>query len=254
MSVITPSSSIIIPPLNGFYGVNPIIRNGRIIPIRTTVLGNGQNDFYTVPTGKRAAVSYTISNQSGGALNHTFQIKIAGVYYTFIFVQTANNNTTTLISNAFNTPPVAEAGDIFSILTTGAGLVLSGFIIEFPTSNPIRSPRLLSLTSGDNTLYTCPVGRVATIGDYRSGNAGLLKYINSTGGARTIHWNVVKKGGTPSAGVNQITTNISAADATGNLQQGSYASLAAGDFISINTNSSLATQIAFVNNLVELPA
>src|ERR1051325_6245700 len=104
-------SSLIVPPRRGFFGGGyPNLLTVKIIPIRTTVLGNGQNDLYTVPTGKRASISYTVTNESGGAINHTFQIKISGTYYTFVATASVINNTTGIQSNALNTCPIAEAG------------------------------------------------------------------------------------------------------------------------------------------------
>ena len=118
----------------------------------------------------------------------------------------------------------------------------------FDDSVTFFSAILLSLASGDNTVYTVPSSTTAALVDQTgalSGNTPAI-YVNTSGGSRTINWNMVPSGGSP--GSTNQTTASSAIGTNGRGSLGFNApNLGAGDFVNINTDANTATQIAWVN-------
>lgn len=235
----------------GVSGVGfPSLSSAKITPIPAAALASGENDLYTVPTGKRATIAGVITNISGGAVNQTDQIKNGGVYYKMnALVSRANNSQTAYIP--FNSLPILEAGESFAFLTSGTGLNFAGYVIVFDTTESLSSPKILTLANGANALYTCPAGSVAYPMNVAGSNA-LIRCFNDSGGARTYTLNVVASGGSPST-TNQINIPVSTADQVLLNNTIEAVGMNAGDFININTTAGTATQTAYIPNMVTLP-
>jgi len=246
-------SNLIVPPRPApisLSGVGfPNLPSARIIPIPAFALSSGENDVYTVPSGKRAVIAGTITNLSGGALNVTYQFKNGGTYYKIVIISIANNSQLQIIP--FNTFPILESGESFSLLTAGIGLNFAGYAIIFDNTEQLSSPKILSLSNGDNTLFTCPAGRVAYILNVISSNA-LIRVFNDSGAARTYTMNVVPSFGSPSS-VNQINIPTSTADKTQLNTVNEGVGMNTGDSINVNATSGTATQTSWIPNLVTRP-
>lgn len=218
-------------------------------------LNTGDNDLYTVPSGKRAlflsAASY---NTSAGNITLYYTVKVGGTYYRLV----ANSTITTASGTAISQIGyIAEAGETIAVNSaTNNGLNVFLTIVEFDNTCPVFSQKLLALANGDNTLYTVPASKKAVFLDINlialtTNNSGSFFYVNSSGGARTIQWSVVESGQSLGSGyLISASTNVNDASRA-NL--GGRPSLKAGDFVNINTNAATATQIAWVS-VMEIPA
>lgn len=118
-------------------------------------LSAGDNDLYTVPAGKKAQfMNITFYNSSGTGRVATPQIKISGTYYQVTFAPTVGS-----LGVATSQPSIiANAGEILSVnLATGAtGFNIRAVVIEFDDSVGLKSARVLSLASGNNTPNLVP--------------------------------------------------------------------------------------------------
>lgn len=219
------------------------LASAKIVPFTTSTLSSGENDFYTCPANKRAVVAFSLINLSGGSITETGQLKVNGVYYTVSPVTSLANNTSNVIANAFSTYPCAEAGEGFSVLCTGSGLTLTGYAIEFDATEPFKGPKIMALASGDNTLYTAPAGKSAIPCQGNAFTARVLIF-NGTAGTRTYSINVVPRGSSPSTS-NQGTPTYTATTGTLSTQANPICGLNPGDFLSVNSDSSLSGQVCW---------
>lgn len=247
------------PPSNfEVAGGRPLLTNGKWIRVAATNLIIGNTDIYTVPAGRRAAVfGYAVMNPSAGAITFIPEFKVSGTY----FAPAANGlaGVGAGVSNAQSTTvmPILEAGEILAVnAATTAGGQIWFEVFEFDNTSGLKSSKLLSLASGNNTVYTVPANKSAVVltgnvetvtGSGTGGVTGELQYFNSSGGNRTIRWHFVNSGGSVTTGIggNQVVAAV--AITTGSLNSAiAHASLGAGDFVAINTDANTATQVAWV--------
>lgn len=223
----------------------PLLPNMTATVIHAENVGAGDIDLFTVPAGKKAMVSCSAFNNAGTTTTWFGQVKNSGTYY---HLSTVVSTATLVNSNggSFNAY-VYEAGETISINTSQAGLNVFAAVFLFDASAPIKTAKLFSFSSGDNTVYTCPAGKVAYSLGYNNFFNGVsapnMTIINQTGGAITYTWNSVKSGNTPVNG-NRIGVTASIANNGSGSIVSNYA-LAAGDFISVNTSSN-GKQIAWL--------
>ena len=220
-------------------------------------LSTGNNDLYTVPTGKRALLHYMFLYNHSGAGNIVWYpaIKIGGTYYRLISSITTADTATSGGGNTISY--IAEAGETIAVVTaTNNGANVYCHITEFDNTNTVYSAKLLALANGDNLLYTVPAGKTTSLIDAQLvGNVGAgassLFYVNSSGGARSITWYIVPSG--QAVGINFATNVATSVSDAVRQNSGGLASLNAGDFLTINTNAATATQIAWAN-VMEIPS
>ena len=186
------------------------------------------------------------------------KLKSGGNYYNLQTTGTSNQNQ--LLLGGINNPIILEPGESASV-NFAAGSTTSntyGFpIVEFDSNIPLKTAKLLSVSSGNNTLYTCPANTRAfildgTMGMANATSSGQLYYFNASGGAITRQWYVVNSGqsvGTTYSCSLSASISNNAMDVAGVC--GSC--LNAGDFIVINVSAATATQFAWVN-IMEVPA
>lgn len=229
----------------------PALPSAYVVPIPATALASGENDIYTVPTGMRATLALSVTNISGLSVNQTNQIKVGGNYFQVGTLGAIVNNSQGTLSIPFNTLPILEAGESFSQLTSATGLTVFGYAIVFSNTEPLLSPKLTTLAAGNNTIYTCPAGKVAFITNVGGSNA-ILRIYNASGNTRTYSYNAVPAGGSVSSS-NQLMAAFTLANLTQSSQTNNQAGLAATGFISLNSDSSAAGQVAYIPNIVELP-
>ena len=218
-------------------------------------LNTGDNDLYTVPSGKRALFQgISLYNSSAGNITFYPTVKVSGTYYRLATSVTAN---TGVGATSSGIGYIAEAGETLAVNTaTNNGANVFCTVVVFDNTCPVYSAKLLALANGNNTIYTVPASKKAALLDANmiaiatSATSGIF-YVNSSGGARSVQVSFVESGqslGTgylagPATSVNDITRS--------NL--GWRPTLAAGDFVNINTNAATATQIAWVSTM-EIPA
>lgn len=213
--------------------------------VRDTNISTGDIDLYTVPSNKRVAViGYYLRNDTGGNVVHYPTIKISSTYY-----RIGPNSTTSTGNQAGpSIGYIAEAGETIAInIATTSGAVVVFSVVEFDDSNAWYSPKLTTLSAGDNTIYTVPSAKTAIL--QSSSNivsvptAGALStYINTSGGSRTIFWKFVPSGGS--------AATVTASSAIGDQARGQLnvpVGGSAGDAWVINTDAATATQFAWLN-------
>jgi hypothetical protein len=211
------------------------------LPASGTPAASGTVDWYTCPAGKRAAVMGISYCSPSGNASITPMLKSGGNYYNLNSTQTA-------------TPIGVGAGGIVNLIILEAGESISTnqstssinvwiSIMEFDSDIPFKTAKLLSLASGNNTVYTCPTGKTAIfVSDNLSPlSASLVKsvnYWNNSGGSRNISAYHVPNGGSPGSS-NQILVTIPQAVSNGSFITNSTVSncMNAGDSIVIKTDA-----------------
>ena len=203
----------------------------------------GDTDLYTVPTGKRALVPSIILKNNSGVGNITWfpEVKISGTYFRLGTNQTTTNTSVTQGAHGY----IAEAGEVVAInTTTNNGAAVSCQIVEFDNTVSVYASKILSLVLGDNTVYTVPASKTAIL--LSSGlipaTGGTFRYVNSSGGVRTIIWKLTPNGGAATAVTASSTVNDAVSSSVTGLM-----TIGAGDSIQLNIDDATATQIAFVN-------
>lgn len=218
------------------------------VPVRIA-LGNapsGTTDLYTVPTGKKLLLTSQMRtyNTTGSSITSYLMYKIAGNYYR---LQTpASNSANTSTATTFNLGIVLEAGESIAINTTAIGLNVSLNAMLFDATVPLKTAKLLSLTTGDNTLYTVPAGKIAFVQAVTPSFTPIPVVCFGNGTAGSVIWYAhnVASGGTPDTTNRVVASQTYTTNTINNQPIGSH--MEAGDFISINSNSSSAGQWAGV--------
>jgi hypothetical protein len=216
--------------------------------------GSGNIDIYTCPAGRRACITYIIGYNNAGTTTTFYPvIYVGGTYYR---IGGQANAATTAQGQVMNTSaPTAvlimlEAGERIGVNTTQAGMNFWANIVEFDSTAPIKSSKVVSLANGNNTIYTCPVGKKAVLIDqWMALNFTLKKvyYFNNSASSANIIWYAVPNGGSPGS-TNQIATETVSSGAVSARLGGGWM-LNAGDSVVCNTNVATATQTAWVNVL-----
>lgn len=216
-----------------------------------------RTDIYTVPAGKKAvlrAIGYY--NHAGTARTLTLEVYLSGGYY--MWFEAVSVPDTTTGSTGRNEVIVLEEGEKIAITANGTNLQTYLNVSEFDASVPVKSARLLSMSSGDNDFYTCPAGFKAYVPYsmfYGLSPGGQCletmnaHYFNGSGGARSVYLKFQPNGGSAYA---TMAAETVADKAWSYLKQSVRSNLSAGDKIILNTNAATATQWANVL-IIELP-
>jgi hypothetical protein len=153
-----------------------------------------------------------------------------------------------------------NAGERIYVTPSATGMYIASKVVEFDVVPEFKRPTLLSLASGDNILYECPVGKKAnqTTSNFLLGCFNLISsssqvgfYSNDSGNTREIKLYYKPSGG---SAVQIFPTATVADNGIAIFLQAPLTNLVAGDQIIINTNSANATQWAALMPLMELPA
>lgn len=209
----------------------------------------GNNVVYTVPAGKRVIVnSVFYSNYGGSSVSCNLYSRISGVDHRFtLSTSAAASGGIGLHSGSW----MFEAGESIVIGLSGGSINITIDVIEMSSSQIPKRILVNSFVIGDNTIYTCPVGKKAFLFspeiNFAFGFSALhaaLCIINDSGGSITqsVHY---KPNGQPKYQLQAATG--------GNGGRNSFASLPkyinAGDEIIYNTSSSAGTnqQIALLH-------
>lgn len=226
-------------------GYQPLA-NVLYINLQSGNLGSGFTDLYTVPVGKRAYwMSEQLWNNGSGTINAYLALKSNSIYYRIL----DNQSVSTLAAAINNTVTMGfNAGEIMAINTDSFGLNVFCKVIEFSTSSNFKTVRLLTFTSGFNTVYTVPVNSSAMLitrdASVNGVNLG-VNYVNNSSDTRTIRWYAVRAGSsaTPNYRVS-LDINVS----TLVRSYTNYVStLSSGDAVVIATDSASSNQMAWVD-------
>lgn len=208
-------------------------------------------DLYTVPNGKRTiffGVSYLNDNISSGTPGRPIVlVKTNGLYYPI------SNTGGTGPGNASQTNTVdfiGDPGEIFAVNLSGYGSTASVTLkcIEMDTSVNIRSAKLYSIVSGNNTMFTSVNSSTALglpAGLTLTGQASIIPYVNMMSGSNIVRIYVVPSG--------QAVTNkylIVSSSNTGSDSKTSYSgnfSLTSGQTLVLFSGTGATQQFAWWN-------
>lgn len=221
-----------------------------------TLGATGKTDLYTVPAGKKLLVgNIHLTNTSGSTAALAPYLKLSGTYYRL-------NTNTSVLSGGIGTNStciILEPGDTLTVDTnqTNTRIFIEGIL--FDSTSPLKTARLLGLSTGDNTLYTCPANKTAwplaqgingtgwgTIGSFLSH----VYIIGDAGGTRTGTVYLVPNGeSTGSLNLWAVGGSVSANSKSGFALTG--ITMQAGDSVVINMSTGDPDQVSFIS-LVEL--
>lgn len=210
----------------------------------------GDNAVFTVPAGCRG-LALQCQLLTTNAVTFYTSLVNGGVHYRTT-VGPLSTSAATPAANGLLDSIVREAGEGFGVHLGGDAPAAYYCIAVFTNTIPWKSPKLLSLAGGDNTVYTVPANTVAIGMSYPLVTPGPnLRYVNDSGLSRNIRWYFLPAGETTASfPVLNTNTVASASGASVGVLQGYV--MKAGDSIVINTDAATATQSAWVGSLLEV--
>jgi len=224
----------------GTFGVQGYISGAILYPnVFGSALVMGDNDLYTVPTGKKAMlVGYSVFAPSL-AVDYYPTLKSSSVYYRLAATVTAAAATAASVTIA--SPVILSAGETFAVNTaTNDGLNIWLRVIEFTEGN-FKAANILGPANGNNTIYTCPTGKSAIFVHPTVNTDPAILLSNDSGGTRQYNVTI--------AGNDMCATENTANNA---VRVKSYVfTITAGDTIVVSTNSATATQ-AILATILEI--
>lgn len=257
-SVSIDKNTIIPSVSTDIYGTNILIKNASFPRVFGSNLPSGHNDLYGVPMGKKAIVFTRMESCNTTTVSITCnpEIKKSGVYYKI----GPNNVTAGLNYNStasfIGTPLVLNYGDTIGInITFNSGLNFWYNIMEFDSTTHLASSMILSLSNGNNTLYTVPVGSTAIIvgnpgNPAGYGSQGFCGVFNNSGSPSYYSTYLVPNGG--SANNSNVLAYSSGPYGPGGFYAAFVPTMNGGDFLVVNTNNPNSNQLAWVT-YYELP-
>lgn len=225
------------------------LTNYKFVSANSFNMINGNTDVYTCPAGKRAAVyKQSLMNNNAGTITGQIKIKVSGTYYPIssVFTMTTGTNNSNLVY-----PIILEAAESLSCTTNGTGVNFNSIVLEYDNTVPMFTKKILSMASGNNTLYTCPASKTACILDNKLSTYGFtvspgnnLNFYNGTAVGLSLNIYLVNSG--QAIGTSYLfSTGGPAASTVGSAAL--CGGLTTGDFIAVNTASATAGQMAWVN-------
>lgn len=204
----------------------------------------GDNALYTVPTGKRMLLNgFSCSNGSGATISIFQTVRVGSTTTRLLNVAslaTGTNVTTYQYSMVF------EPGDVVGFNLSAIGLNMRWRAVLFDSTSNLRMVRKLdSWVNGDNTVYTVPANVSAASVAITPYMQDIMTfrgaYHNATGASVSARIQVK-----PAAITNRIslTTSVNASTVTNNsnLLVANSVTLASGDSIIVQTNSTSNAQ------------
>ncbi len=221
--------------------------------VRAYAAASGDVDLFTSPANKRTLISAAgVSNNTLGTINWYAELKSGGNYYRL-------TTSAALLTHAFAASSaigiILEAGESISVHTDAIGLNIQIAAIQFANTSPLRTVKLLGAATGDNTLYTVPANKTASVLGVTmlapANTSSIVYWVSDAGGSRLVLVCPTVSGDATACtafGANMLgffsvgaSTRLASASAS--------MSLATGDFILVDVDTGAATQIAWVNVL-----
>lgn len=242
-------------PLNVYYYLGVRLSGAKVIQVNSGHISSGSNTIGTVPSNKRWILQgFSVWNDS--ASNQTSQALYASVTISATSYLLSNSNVAALTANAHSVSGIgtnnfiAEAGDVVSVFVTANAVYnLYGTIIEFDATTPLKVARLAITSSGNNTLYTAPGSTAAILGGFGGSTSNVCS--NLSGSTRTLNYNLVPSGGSV-ATTNQLSTFNQSSSSGTSVAAAIAATLTAGDFLSVNIDSTTSTFLCWTPPIVEV--
>lgn len=203
---------------------------------------------YVVPTGRRACMMTILTYNAGAATLTSGLMEFKNSTY---FLLTAISTVSTSAINTTSVGACIEATQGFAVNYTSASTLnfnVNAEVVEFDATSGLQTKIVTTVASGDNTIYTVPAGTsacmlgLATTGSFLQGGTGQFVVSNSSGGSRTVHFNIVKSGGSVATS-NQFTAATSAGNAARTILTNGGGCMGPGDFINYNTDAATAGQV-----------
>jgi hypothetical protein len=152
---------------------------------------------------------------------------------------------------------ILNAGDIIKIQPSLDSYQVYFQVIEFdPLPLAPKGIAINGLTTGENTIYTCPSGYKAII-VHPFGSRSLtladipnVYVLNRSGGPATVYLSVVRSGGSPTSENRVIINTTITIVNVGTLA--CPAILNAGDFLSLNSTATSTSMLAYLS-VIEIP-
>lgn len=219
-------------------------------------MASGDNDIYTVPLGKRAFIMTRVQayNTTTVTVTSTYpQAKISGVYYRlgggFSLGSNASTNPNIMLSSI-----VLDGGESISVNTNGTGVSIWFSVIQFDSSNALRSSRILSLANGNNTLFTVPAGKTYLNANFANNTGHIFSagFFNNTGISVNYSIYVIPSGGSPEEKYKFYPTSaVANGSYSGSLSSTTLPNMSAGGMCVINSDSGSAGQFAWATYIVQ---
>ena len=143
---------------------------------------------------------------------------------------------------------IAEAGERLVVYGSNAGFIAYAKVVEFGTDILLRSYKNVSITSGNNTIYTASnnvVGMCLTGNLDNDGTASLVYYVNAMSGSVMTQLFLVKSGNVVSQNFATMAS-ASVASLTRTTMISNF-SVTSGDYISFYCSTGATPQIAWIN-------
>ena len=228
----------------------PTLTGYRTFMVQSGNIPNGSFDLYTVPAGKKALYEgHHLFAKSAISGSYAY-LKTNNLIYRLVDdISVAAGQRGNVHAQGY----VLEPGETFGFRCgTGSGANIWARFFEFDTSLNIKSVKSLDLTSGNTTVYTCPITSNAYLfsryfGQFNN-SADNQTFLLSNGGSGTMNknWYVVKSGNV--IGIDFLTINTLDALGSASVAQESVATtLSGGDFVVVFNNSAQPRQWAWIN-------
>lgn len=230
-----------LPDASLFGGAAKLI--GASYPRAFINTSSGDNTVYTVPTGKSAYVIAGRAHNTAGSSRTLYTgIEVSSTVYRM----SSNISVGAGLDQDLQGGFVLNAGEKLIVNSTGTVVNISFQIIEFEKGN-LKTSRVLSLSNGDNTIFTVPAGKTAMIvnpSGTHIDNGASVNVVNDSGGALNYQVYNVPNGG--SSGSTNLMSQSTAVNDNTRTDFSFATSLDAGDFIVVNTSGGTTTQTAWV--------
>lgn len=223
----------------------------------TQIIGTGDGAAlnYTVPSNSRAiALIYGASTSANDTLIGEVNLNGAGTWYRFQSNSSSiTSPPTTVLSDFSGTGVLFEATDIIAIKSILGSAAAFATIFLIDSTSPLKTPRTISLSAGENAVYTVPVGKYSLGIYFQTSTTSSMSVSNSGTATVSTFWNRVPSGQTPCgmyrlSGLSSVfssstsSTFISILAGLGWMSAGDYINLSVGGpqrfaITSVNTAS-----------------
>jgi hypothetical protein len=206
----------------------------------------GNYDLFTVPAGKQLyLISQSLINTSGVSIQYSLGFKgVGGTFCRILPVSSANAGNTSTTSF----PIIFNSGETIGMFVSNSGGTcrLTSFLID-SSPNILCIKKVNGWIAGDNTIYTCPIGKSA-IGVYFSPyqlntSGGAVQYFNGSTANATMNIYAVPSGQTVQAKYSATFFTTPTLRTPGNQLMSVNISLSSGESIIVNTTSNLDGQV-----------
>lgn len=232
---------------NNYTWYGPSFVGVKYTTVSQYITSTGDTTLYTVPSDKRVIVgSISVINKDAVNTNTIyFKVNVSSTDYQITGSTSVAASGTLDSGNMLSM--VFEPGDILKINNTRNTLVNLA-IMEYAKEIPLYSPRVLSISTTDTTLYTVPANKKAMV-CYPLRTNVTAYYLNLSGSNKNITCNFVNSGGSISTNNQFLPSKLVPNNSLlGTIPgaESAFASLSAGDFVNITVSATTATQTAWV--------